>query len=76
MAKKEITIFKGKSKPQKSFVGVETKTMITEDKFGELWEGNVRSCYINTRWGQLSVPYLWIGKKIQIKVKELKNEHK
>ena len=71
MQKSIIKIFKGKTKPNKSFVGITNQPRNIKDKFGQLWEGNVRVCLINTRWGQLHVPYTWIRKKIEIIVKEL-----
>ncbi len=74
---KTIQIFKGKTDPSTDFVGVENKKKDTKDKFGNLYRGNVRGCYIDTKWGQLTVPYNWIGKHIKIIVsihKEEENE--
>jgi hypothetical protein len=65
-------IFKEKTKPSKEWIGTQFQKEITKDKFGELQIGEIRSSYIDTKWGQLGVPYIWMGKKIKITVEEIK----
>lgn len=71
--KEEIRIFKGFTKPARQYIGTLRKPNKTKDKFGELYFGNIRNCLINTRWGQLRVPFNHIGESIEIivKIKEL-----
>ena len=72
MTKKSIIrIFQGEAKPSKNFVGTSNKANETKDKFGKLPIGHTRCCLLNTRWGQLYVPYSWIGKRIKVIVEEL-----
>jgi hypothetical protein len=71
---KEVTIFKGKVKPGIGYVGQRRQPNVIEDKFGELWLGQVRTFLINTRWGQLHASSTFGGKDIEIIVRETKEE--
>ena len=62
---------RNKIKPDLCFVGVNSQRRRLKDKFGVIPIGNVRCAMINTRWGQLYVPFSWIGRKIKITVKQM-----
>ena len=66
---KSILLFRGKTKPSFDFVGTNFKQNETHDKFGKLNKGAIRACHIQTRWGHISIPFKYIGKKIEIIVK-------
>lgn len=69
-------IFCGKTKPSKSWVGTENIRKSYKDKFGEMNRGEIRSCYIETKWGQLKVPFKYMEKDIEIIVKIRKAKRK
>lgn len=69
---KETKIYEGKPQPDTYWVGTNSKPNETKDKFGEIRNGEVRFCLINTRWGQLSVPLSWMKKRIKIQIIEVK----
>lgn len=63
-------LFKGVAKPSVYWVGQENQKKEFKDKFGELKKGEIRYGYLNTKWGQLGVPYKWMGKRLIIEVKD------
>jgi len=69
-SKKAAILYLGYSHPSHYFVGVCNQPNISKDKFGELTEGNVRACHIDTKWGQLQVPFHWMDKRIKIIVED------
>ena len=69
-----VKIYQGFTKPDTNFVGMANKPNKSKDKFGEIGEGDVSICLINTRWGQLYAPMSMMNKRIRIDVTELNTE--
>jgi hypothetical protein len=68
---KKSLIYKGLTIAGITYVGTDFKRNITVDRFGKLYEGQTRCCYVSTKWGQLRVPMKFMNRKITITVEEI-----
>jgi len=59
-------IFKGMVIPSTSWIGTLQQPHTKRDRFGELMPGEVRVFYINTKYGQLTLPHQYGNKTIRI----------
>lgn len=66
-----MILFKGITEPYHRWTGTTFQPNEVIDKFGKLQRGQTRECYIQTKWGQLPVPYGWMGKRIIIRVSDI-----
>lgn len=69
MRSKQFTICTAFARASTTYVGTANQPKDTRDKFGPLYKGQVRTCHIETVWGQLRVPFECMNKPIRIIVK-------
>lgn len=69
--KKEYVLFKGKATPMESFVGTAFYPSERKDRFGILRKGEYRLVRVDTKGGQVCLPFKFGNKNIEIIVREI-----